>query len=102
MAQDLYASAVRALEQGHGEEAVDLLVPALKKPDLSRDDTAQFRCALAEAWLLQDDLEKAAIRPGPAAGRTRAAEPRPALGSVADARPDRRRPRRIVPRASPS
>ena len=59
MPQDLYASAVRALEQGHGEEAVELLVPALKKPELSRDDIAQFRCALAEAWLLQDDLEKA-------------------------------------------
>jgi DNA-binding NtrC family response regulator/tetratricopeptide (TPR) repeat protein len=65
MSQDLYGSAVRALEQGHGEEAVDLLVRALKKPDLGRDDTAQIRCALADAWLLQDDLEKAASALGP-------------------------------------
>jgi len=72
MAQDLHASAARALEQGHGEEAVDLLVPALKKPDVSRDETAQFRCALAEAWLLQDDLEKAAAALGePPEGRER-------------------------------
>ncbi len=65
MPQDLYTSAVRALERGHGEEAVDLLIRALKHPDLSRDDTAQFRCALAEAWLLQDELDKALAALGP-------------------------------------
>ena len=72
MAQDLYASAVRALEQGHGAEAVELLVPALKKPELSRDDIAQIRCALAEAWLLQDDLGQAIDALGePPEGRER-------------------------------
>jgi DNA-binding NtrC family response regulator/tetratricopeptide (TPR) repeat protein len=65
MGQDLYASAVRALEQGHGEEAVDLAIRALKKPEQSRDDTALLRCALADAWLLQDELEKAAGALGP-------------------------------------
>ncbi len=65
MGQDPYAAAVRALEQGHGEEAVDLLAGALKRPELSRDDAARVRCALADGWLLQDDLEKAAAALGP-------------------------------------
>ncbi len=59
MTEDLYATAVRALEQGHGADAVDLLARASRRPDLSRDDRAQIRCALAEAWLLQDDMEQA-------------------------------------------
>ena len=56
---DLYERAVEALEQGHGSEASSLLVRALKQPGLSRDDQIQLRCALAEAWLLQDDLRQA-------------------------------------------
>ena len=65
MSEDLHATAVRALEQGHGADAVDLLSRALRQPDLSRDDRAQIRCSLAEAWLLQDDVEQAAAALGP-------------------------------------
>jgi DNA-binding NtrC family response regulator/tetratricopeptide (TPR) repeat protein len=57
---DPYAEAARALERGHGPEAVELLTEGLKSPDLSREERAQIRCGLAEAWLLQDDLKKAA------------------------------------------
>src|SRR5688500_10580080 len=60
MAIDPYAEAVRALEQGRGTEAADLLAAALRRTDISRDDRAQIRCALAEAWLLQDDVKQAA------------------------------------------
>ena len=55
-----YTDAVQALEQGRGPEAASLLVRALKEPALRRDDQVQIRCALAEAWLLQDDLRQAA------------------------------------------
>jgi DNA-binding NtrC family response regulator/tetratricopeptide (TPR) repeat protein len=51
---------VQALEQGRGPDAASLLVRALKEPALRRDDQLQIRCALAEAWLLQDDLRQAA------------------------------------------
>jgi DNA-binding NtrC family response regulator/tetratricopeptide (TPR) repeat protein len=56
----LYADALQALEQGRGPEAASLLLRALKDPSLRRDDQVQLRCALAEAWLLQDDLRQAA------------------------------------------
>ena len=56
---DLYERAVDALEQGHGAEASTLLVRALKQPGLRREDQIQIRCALAEAWLLQDDIRQA-------------------------------------------
>jgi hydrogenase-4 transcriptional activator len=65
MASDLYATALQALEHGHGAEAVDFLTRGLKQPDLDRDGRAQCRCALAEAWLLQDDLKQAAAALGP-------------------------------------
>ena len=55
----LYAEALQALEQGRGPDATSLLVRALKEPALRRDDQVQIRCALAEAWLLQDDLRQA-------------------------------------------
>jgi DNA-binding NtrC family response regulator/tetratricopeptide (TPR) repeat protein len=48
------------LEQGHGAEASSLLIRALRQPGLRRDDQIQIRCALAEAWLLQDDIRQAA------------------------------------------
>lgn len=57
---DLYTRAVEALEQGRGAEASGLLARALRQPGLSRDEQVQTRCALAEAWLLQDDLRQAA------------------------------------------
>ena len=56
----LYAEALQALEQGRGPDAATLLVRALKEPALRRDDQLQIRCALAEAWMLQDDLRQAA------------------------------------------
>jgi tetratricopeptide (TPR) repeat protein len=57
---ELYERALSALEQGHGAEASSLLIRALRQPGLLRDDQIQIRCALAEAWLLQDDLRQAA------------------------------------------
>ena len=48
-----------ALAQGHGAEASALLVRALREPHLNRDEQILVRCALAEAWLLQDDLRRA-------------------------------------------
>jgi DNA-binding NtrC family response regulator/tetratricopeptide (TPR) repeat protein len=62
---DLYASGVRALEQGHAAEAAELLARALKQGDMSRDDRAQIRAALADAFILQDDLKLAAQAVGP-------------------------------------
>jgi DNA-binding NtrC family response regulator/tetratricopeptide (TPR) repeat protein len=56
---ELYERAVEALERGHGAEASTLLVRALKQPGLRREEQLQIRCALAEAWLLQDDLRQA-------------------------------------------
>jgi len=56
---ELYTRAMAALEQGHGAEASSLLIRALRQPGLPRDDQIQIRCALAEAWLLQDDLRQA-------------------------------------------
>ncbi len=56
---DLYGRAVRSLDQGRGAEATRLLVRALKRPAIPRDEQIQIRCALADAWLLQDDLRQA-------------------------------------------
>jgi DNA-binding NtrC family response regulator/tetratricopeptide (TPR) repeat protein len=56
---ELYERALTALEQGHGAEASTLLIRALRQPGLLRDNQIQIRCALAEAWLLQDDLRQA-------------------------------------------
>ena len=56
---DFYNQAVQALERGHGAEAASFLVRALKQPGLPRDEQVQIRCALAESWLLQDDLRQA-------------------------------------------
>ena len=66
---DFLADGIRLLEQGNGPEAARHLSEARKRRDLSGDDLAQLRCALAEAWLLQDDLKRAAAavgaEPGP-------------------------------------
>lgn len=64
-APDLYPQAVQALEHGHGADAASLLSRALKQPGLRRDDQVQIRCALAEAWLLQDDMRQASEALGP-------------------------------------
>ena len=64
--QALLARAGAALERGRGPEAAQLLAPALRSATLTREDELAVRAALAEAWLLQDDLDQAAT----ALGRT--------------------------------
>jgi DNA-binding NtrC family response regulator/tetratricopeptide (TPR) repeat protein len=56
---DLFGQAVQALDRGRGSEATTLLVRALRKPGLGREEQIQIRCALADAWLLQDDIRQA-------------------------------------------
>jgi DNA-binding NtrC family response regulator/tetratricopeptide (TPR) repeat protein len=58
--QTLLARAGAALERGRGPEAAQLLVPVLRSASLTREDELAVRAALAEAWLLQDDLDQAA------------------------------------------
>jgi hydrogenase-4 transcriptional activator len=56
----LLARAGSALERGRGPEAVQVLAPLLRSAVLSREDELAVRSALAEGWLLQDDLDQAA------------------------------------------
>jgi DNA-binding NtrC family response regulator/tetratricopeptide (TPR) repeat protein len=58
------ARATAALERGRGAEAAQVLLPALKAGALNRGDERAVRIALAEAWLLQDDLTQAAASLG--------------------------------------
>jgi DNA-binding NtrC family response regulator/tetratricopeptide (TPR) repeat protein len=58
--QALLVRAGTALERGRGPEAAQLLAPALRSTGLTREDELAVRSTLAEAWLLQDDLEQAA------------------------------------------
>src|SRR6478735_4269080 len=51
--------ATAALEKGRGKDAAHVLGPVLRKGGLTREDELSLRCALAEAWLLQDDLTQA-------------------------------------------
>lgn len=53
-----------ALERGRGKEAAQLLAPLLRTASLNREDDLSVRTALAEAWLLQDDLVQAAAALG--------------------------------------
>src|SRR5262250_813413 len=53
------ARASAALERGRGAEAAALLQPLLRSQSYNREDELQVRAALAEAWLLQDDLGQA-------------------------------------------
>ncbi|HEX7793724.1 MAG TPA: sigma 54-interacting transcriptional regulator [Vicinamibacterales bacterium] len=64
--QALLARAGTALERGRGPEAAQMLGPALRSAGLTREDELAVRSALAEAWLLQDDLDQATT----ALGRT--------------------------------
>ena len=64
--QSSLGRATAALERGRGTEAAQLLAPLLRSGTLSREDELSVRTALAEAWLLQDDLTQAAA----ALGRT--------------------------------
>ena len=85
--QPLLARAQAALERGRGAEAVQLLGPALRSSTLSREDELALRSMLAEAWLLQDDLDQAAVGAGPDAGHLSRNRVRwPAVGPVAVAR----------------
>ena len=60
----LLTRAGASLERGRGAEAVQMLAPALRS-SLTRDDELTVRSMLAEAALLQDDLDQA----GAALGR---------------------------------
>jgi len=62
--QSIVGRATAALERGRGAEAAQLLVPVLRAGSLSREDEITVRTALAEAWLLQDDLAQAAAALG--------------------------------------
>src|SRR5690349_2225173 len=53
------ARASVALERGRGAEAASLLQPLLRSQSFTREDELLVRGALAEAWLLQDDLVQA-------------------------------------------
>jgi len=53
-----------ALEKGRGAEAAQLLAPMLRPGSLAREDEFAIRSALAESWLLQDDLAQAAATLG--------------------------------------
>jgi DNA-binding NtrC family response regulator/tetratricopeptide (TPR) repeat protein len=57
--QSTLARAHAALERGHGAEAAQMLTPLLRS-SLMREDELSARAALAEAWLLQDELNQAA------------------------------------------
>ena len=62
--QALVARAAVALERGRGPDAVQFLAPLLRSGSLVRDDELAIRASLAEAWLLQDDLDQAAVALG--------------------------------------
>jgi hydrogenase-4 transcriptional activator len=62
--QALLTRASAALERGRGTEASQLLAPALRSLSLPRADELALRSTLAEAWLLQDDLDQAAAALG--------------------------------------
>jgi DNA-binding NtrC family response regulator/tetratricopeptide (TPR) repeat protein len=66
LSSSVLARAATALERGRGADAGQLLAPLLRSSALSRDEELAVRSMLAEAWLLQDDLEQAAA----ALGRT--------------------------------
>jgi hydrogenase-4 transcriptional activator len=61
--QGLLARAASALERGRGSEAAQMLAPSLRA-SLPRDDELAVRATLAEAWLLNDDLDQAAAALG--------------------------------------
>ena len=58
--QSLLVRAGASLERGRGAEATQMLAPALRSSALNRDEELTLRSMLAEAALLQDDLDQAA------------------------------------------
>ena len=61
--QSAIARAHTALERGRGAEAVQFLSPLLRG-SLTREDELSVRAAMAEGWLLQDDLVQASTALG--------------------------------------
>ena len=57
--QPVLARASALLERGRGSAAADLLAPLLQSRSLKRLDEMVIRAALAEAWLLQGEPERA-------------------------------------------
>ena len=60
----MLARAGAALDRGRGAEAAQIVAPVLRSSTLTRDEELALRSMLAEAWLLQDDLEQAATALG--------------------------------------
>ncbi len=58
--QPSMARAAAALQRGRGAEAIEALSRALDSTGLRREDELAARCAMAEAWLLRDDVAQAA------------------------------------------
>ncbi|MFB3852477.1 MAG: sigma 54-interacting transcriptional regulator [Vicinamibacterales bacterium] len=59
-----FNQALEALRRGRGAEAAQFLTQALRSPSLRREDELAIRCALAEAWLLQDEVDQASAALG--------------------------------------
>ena len=59
--QALLARAGTALERGHGAQAAQMLAQIPRSSILTREDELAVRSTLAEAWLLADDLDQAAV-----------------------------------------
>jgi DNA-binding NtrC family response regulator/tetratricopeptide (TPR) repeat protein len=62
--QALLGRAAVSLERGRGADAAQMLAPALRSSALTREDELAVRSMLAEAALLQDDLDQAAAALG--------------------------------------
>jgi len=62
--QALLLRAGASLQRGRGVEAAQMLAPPLRSSGLTRDDELTVRSMLAEAALLQDDLDQAAAALG--------------------------------------
>jgi hypothetical protein len=88
--QALLTRAGAALLRGRGAEAAQLLAPAFRSTTLTRDEELAVRSMMAEATLLQDDLDQAAapsaVRPTPFAIRCRRAASRRCGGCTAVSR----------------
>jgi DNA-binding NtrC family response regulator/tetratricopeptide (TPR) repeat protein len=57
--QPALARARAALERGRHADAIGILTQALKSSGVKNEDELGLRCALAEAWLMGDDVAKA-------------------------------------------
>ena len=59
--QPALARARAALERGRHTDAIAILTQALKSSGFKQEDELGLRCALAEAWLMADDLAQAGV-----------------------------------------